>query len=398
MKSYEKHLTRSCWLEIDLDAVRHNFFELQNMVGPGVAVMPAIKANAYGHGIVEIARTLEKCQVRYLAAGVLHEAIKLRKNGIKTPIVLFVGNNISEVADLYVRYDLIPSISSIPQVEAMSKAAGSNEVDIFIPVETGRGRLGINAEELKAFVMQVLEYKNIKIAGLYSHMSGPDWSDKETFSEWQYSRFVTAIKEVEALGVKVDFLQLANSNGSISRPEMRLTGICPGQSMWGYSTIEERDTSPKLKPAIQAWKSKLLCVKDTIGGKFGEGFAAVKLEKPLRIGVMAGGMYDGISPLHANGGYVLIRGKKIPVASSICVEHTILDLSECPEAEIGDEIVILGKQGAHEISLKDLLAKWKKSVPELLVSFNHSLPRVYFENGKPQRVLCLDETHEICEK
>lgn len=396
MESYDKHLTRSCWLEINLDAIKHNFLELQRMVGPKVTVMPAIKANAYGHGILEVARTLEKCQVKCLAAGVLHEAIKLRKNGIKSPIMLFVGNNISEVADLYVRYDLMPSVSSISQVEAISNAAGSKMMDVFIPVETGRGRLGINAEELGVFVKYTLEYKNINIAGLYSHMSCPDWPDKESFSQWQYDRFIAAVREVEALGIKIEFLQLANSNGSISRPDMRLTGICPGQSMWGYSTIEERESTPKLMPAIQAWKSKLLCVKETIGGKFGEGFSAIKLDKPMRIGVMAGGMYDGISPLQANGGYVLVQGKKIPVASSICVEHTILDLTECPDAEVGDEVIILGKQGDYEITIKDLMKRWIKSVPELLVSLSYSIPRVYFENGKPQKIVCLDESQIIC--
>ena len=397
MYDYSKYLTRACWLEIDLDAIKNNYNELQKMVGDEVMVMPAIKANAYGHGIVEVARALEKCNVRYLAAGVLHEAIKLRKNGVKTPIMLFIGNNITEVADLYVRYDLMPTVSCMEQVEALSKAAGGKTMKIFLKVETGRGRLGINAEELADFVKQILEFKNIKIVGMYSHMSCPDWPDKESFSQWQYNRFVAAIREVEALGVKPEFLQLANSNGSISRPEMRLTGICPGQSMWGYSTIELRDSALKLIPAIKSWKSRLLCVKDTIGGKFGEGFAAVKLDKPMRMGVLAGGMYDGVSPLQANGGYVLIRGKKVPVASSICVEHTIVDLTDCPEAEIGDEAVILGKQGDLEITFQDLMARWKKSVPELLVSLNYSIPRVYFEGGIPQRIVCLDESQTIAD-
>lgn len=397
MYDYSKYLTRACWLEIDLDAIKNNYNELQKMVGDEVIVMPAIKANAYGHGIVEVARALEKCNVKYLAAGVLHEAIKLRKNGVKTPIMLFIGNNITEVADLYVRYDLMPTVSCMEQVEALSKAAGGKIMKIFLKVETGRGRLGINAEELADFVKQILEFKNIKIVGMYSHMSCPNWPDKESFSQWQYNRFVAAIREVEALGVKPEFLQLANSNGSISRPEMRLTGICPGQSMWGYSTIELRDSALKLIPAIKSWKSRLLCVKDTIGGKFGEGFAAVKLDKPMRMGVLAGGMYDGVSPLQANGGYVLIRGKKVPVASSICVEHTIVDLTDCPEAEIGDEVVILGKQGDLEITFQDLMARWKKSVPELLVSLNYSIPRVYFEGGIPQRIVCLDESQTIAD-
>ena len=108
-------------------------------------------------------------------------------------------------------------------------------------------------------------------------------------------------------------------------------------------------------------------------------------------------MYAGISPPQAKGGYVLIRGKKIPVASSICVEHTILDLTDCPEAEIGDEVVILGTQGDYEITIQDLMARWKKSVPEFLGSLNYSIPRVYFEEGKPQRVVCMDESQEIVE-
>lgn len=141
MYNYSKYLTRSCWLEIDLDAIKNNYYELQKMVGPEIIVMPAIKANAYGHGIVEVARALETCKIKYLASGVLHEAVKLRKNGIKSPIMLFVGNNIEEVADLYVRYDLMPTVSSISQVKAISEAAGNKTMKVFLPVETGRGAL-----------------------------------------------------------------------------------------------------------------------------------------------------------------------------------------------------------------------------------------------------------------
>ena len=396
MSDYSRYLTRANWLEIDLDAIKHNFLELEKMVGPDVTVMPAIKANAYGHGIVEVAEALEKCDVKYLATGVLHEAIKLRKNGIKTPIMVFVSNNICEVADLYIRYNLMASVSSLEQVAALSAAAGASPVNIFIPVETGRGRVGINAEELEDFVKGVLEYKNVRIHGIYSHLSCADWPDKESFSAWQYDRFVKAIKKVEALGVRVPFLQLANSNGSISRPEIRMTGICPGQGVWGYWTIEKREPAPDLQPSIRAWKSRLLTVKEVSGGKFGENFAAVKLDKPLRIGVMAGGMYDGISPLQAtNGGYVLVHGKRVPVASSICVEHSILDLTDCPEARIGDEVVIMGKQGKEEITIYDLMKRWKKSEPEFLVSLNYSIPRIYIEDGKAQKIVRMGETEAI---
>lgn len=393
-----KYLMRPCWLEIDLDAIKSNYQALRDMVGPQVTVMPAIKANAYGHGIVEVAKALEECNAEYLALGVLQEAIQVRESGVKSPIMLFINNTITEVADLYVRYDLMPTVRTIRQVEAMAKAAGGKTVKVFIKLETGRGRLGIPAGEVAQFVKDILAFPNIQIEGMYSHLTAPDWPDKESYSRIQAEIFSKAVEEITALGVTIPFLQLANSSGSIAIPEIRMTAICPGQCMWGYSTVEERPGHPKLKNAIVAWKSQLVDVKEVEYGKFGENFAAVKLDRPKRIGVIVGGLSDGISALQAKGGSVLVRGKRVPVASSLCVEHTIIDLSDVPDAAIGDEVVILGEQGDEKITFWDLLKTWNRNVPEFLVCLPSRLHRVYIKDGKKQKITWTNKSQAIIEE
>ena len=381
----EHVIKRSCWLEIDLDCIKNNFEVFKKMVGSGIQVMPAVKANGYSHGIIESCKELERCGANYLGLGSIDEAILLRENGVKTPLLIFASNTVSEVADLYIEYNLIPTIQTKEQAKSIScaaKAKGSIH-PIFTKIETGRGRLGVNAEEFPDFIKEIVTLQNIRIEGVYSHMSDANWPDKEIdYSAWQYKRFQSAVDKLSAEGIEIPFRQLTNTPGSIAYPQMRMTGVCPGRAIWGYSPLEKRPEHPELKNALVAWKSRLILVKEVMGGKFGENFKTVKLDKPKRIGIIVGGQYDGISSRQAKGGYVLIRGKKVPVASPISLEHTTVDLTDCPEAQIGDEVVIMGRQGDEEITRDSLLTLWNKNLIEFWVGLNPHLTRIYYRNGK----------------
>ena len=170
------NLKRSCWLEISLDNVRDNFFAFKKMVGPDVKVMPAVKANAYGHGIVPCGKELEACGADYLGMGSISEAIKLRENGVKMPLLVFASNTIEEVAELYIQYHLIPTILSEREAKAISDAA-SSPVPVFVKIDTGRGRLGVNAEEFPDFYRKITALPNLYVEGVYSHMAAVNWPD-----------------------------------------------------------------------------------------------------------------------------------------------------------------------------------------------------------------------------
>lgn len=376
----EVRLKRSCWLEISLDNLRDNFMAYKKMVGPGIKVMPAIKANAYGHGIVACGKELEACGADYLGVGDINEAIALRKNGVTMPLLIFASNTIVEVADLYMEHNLIPTILSVTEAEAIS-AAARGKTPVFVKIDTGRGRLGVNAEEFPDFYRKITALPNIHVEGVYSHIAGGGWPGKgPDYTVWQYERFAGAIDALGEDGKKIPFRQLANTPVGVAYPQIRMTGVCPGRAMWGYSPLSMREEHPVLRYPMTAWKSRLIHVNDVRGGKFGKKYAATKLSAPLRIGIMAGGLGDGLSPKLADGS-VLVRGKRIPVASSLSLEHTILDLTACPEAAVGDEVVVFGKQGNEEITFDQRMEEWGKSIPNMWVDISPHVARLYFKNG-----------------
>ena len=386
MEEYLKKLTRSNWVEVNLDAIANNFKKLREMVGKDIMIMPAVKANAYGHGILESARILEECGADVMGIGSVEEGIALRNYGIKTPLLIFASNTVEEVADVYVKYNLIPTVMYAFQGAAMSKAAeaaGKEEVPIFIKVECGRGRLGINVEEAPPIIAEIAAMPHIKLAGIYTHLCDTKWEDQggNDYTRWQNQRFSTMLDALEAKGITAPFIQIANTAASIAMPEIRHQGICPGRAIWGYSPLDPRPEHPALQQAMMAWKTRLILTKDTIGGKFGPGFKNVRLEKPLHIGIIPCGLNDGVD--HKNSaGSVLVGGKRIPVGSSESLEHTILDLTQAPEAQVGDEVVIFGKQGDEEITYKEVSKLWDRNLSEWLTGINPNIPRVYFQSGK----------------
>lgn len=388
-------LHRTCWLEINLDNIKDNFRKIQEMVGENITVMPAVKANAYGHGVIMACRALQEAGAGVIAVGTIDEAIKLRKAGITIKIVVFASNLISETADLYTKHQLTPTIMYKEQAEAVSKAAGTMQ-GVFVKIETGRGRLGINAEECAEVIEEMAALPNIRVDGIYSHMAYANWQDeKMTYPLWQYERFKKALDQLEDHGIHIPFAQLANTPASIAYPAIRLTGICPGRGIWGFSPLERREGHPDLKPAMESWKSRLLIVKDVMGGKFGPNFEAVKLDTPKRIGILAGGVSDGVGRGQAKGGVVLIHGKRVPVCSPISLEHTTVDLTGCPDAQPGDEVVIMGRQGNEVITKEELIKLWDTAIPYFWTAIPEHLERIYFENGKEVAVARGYEIEEL---
>lgn len=387
MEDCVRTLTRSNWVEVNLDAISNNFKQLRKMVGPDVMIMPAVKANAYGHGILESTRVLEEAGADVMGIGSIEEGIALRNYGIKAPLLIFASNTVAEVADVYVKWDLIPTIMYIFQAEAISEAAslaGKEDFPVFVKVECGRGRLGINVEEAPPIIERIAGQPHIKLAGIYTHLCDTKWEDQggNDYTRWQNERFNAMLDAIERKGIRVPFVQIANTAASIAMPEIWHQGICPGRAIWGYSPLDPRDEHPKLQQAMTAWKTRVILTKDTIGGKFGPGFKNVRLEKPLHIGIIPCGLNDGVD--HKNsGGVVLIRGKRIPIGSSESLEHSILDLSSAPEVEVGDEVVIFGKQGDEEITYKEISKLWDRNLSEWLVGINPNIPRIYFQNGEP---------------
>ena len=387
-------MSRFCWVEFNMDHLRDNFLAMKKMVGPDVKVMPAIKVNAYSHGIVACGKVLEECGADYLGVGSIDEGILLRKYGVKIPILIFASNLIQETANLYVEHDLMPTILTVEAAKAFSNTV-TQPSNVFIKIDTGRGRLGVNAEELPELYKAVSTLPNLHVEGIYSHMAAVNWPDAGAdYAMWQYSRFKHALDEIGEEADQIAFCQLANTPGSIALPDIRMNGVCPGRAMWGFSPLSKREEHPDLKAPLVSWKSRLVHINEVIGGKFGEKYAAIQMDTPKRIGIMVGGLGDGISP-KLPGGYVLLHGRKCPVASSISLEHTILDLTDFPDAKVGDEVVIMGRQGDEEITREQRMEEWGRSIPTIWTEISAHLDRHYYRDGKLWAVAKDEEFIEI---
>lgn len=376
-------LTRSCWIEVDLDALESNLRQLRKVVGPEVKIMPAVKANGYGLGLTKVCEAVLAAGAEVLACGCIDDAIELRQAGIKAPIFVFASNTVTEVVDLYVQYDLMPTILMPEQAEALSGKV-DRETGVFVKIETGRGRIGVPAEEALPFLRQVSSLPNIKVMGVYTHVAEANWPDKNTsgYIDWQFKRFKGAYDDAKAAGLDIPIWQMANSVAAICLPQTRFTGTCVGRLPGGHETLEKRPESPDLKPAMKAWKSRIIQIKKVAGGRFGPKGEAVILEKPATVGVIPCGVYDGLMA-NQKAGEVLVRGKRVKVWSGISLEHFVIDLSGCPEAQAGDEVVIFGKQGNEEITIADLCKLWGLPLTHFLGHLNPHMARVYFRNGKP---------------
>ena len=218
----KEKLRRSLWLEIDLDQLESNYLALKEMVG-SVKVMPAVKANGYGHGIVQCSQVLAECGADYLGVGSADEAILLRENGVRTPILVFESSFIPDMAGVFKEYDLMPTVFNMEQAQALS-AVTDKEMKIFVKIDTGRGRLGINAEEFPHYYKKLKELQNLKVDGVYSHMCGAEWPDENCPSRseyplWQYRRFCKAMEGIGEERKNIPFRQLANTPACIAYPE-----------------------------------------------------------------------------------------------------------------------------------------------------------------------------------
>lgn len=360
-------------MEIDLGAIAANFREFRQRLGAGRRMIGVIKADAYGHGAVEIARTLSALGVDFLASGSLKESAAVRRAGISTPIIL-LGALTGEAIHDVIRHPAIPSVDSMAIAEELSRAATA-PLPVFIKVDCGFGRFGIPIAEAVAFVEHVLSLPRLKIEGIYTHLPfsderGRDWAARQTLV------FDRLIVELAARGLAVPVAQSQASPGLSVGLADNGTATALGHLLYGLSPVNTElaaaSTTPVLRPGLKSVKAKLIHA-----GEPPEGAAAAPYLRGHygRLGVVSIGIQHGYRPT-SNAAHVIICGSEVPLLR-VCLENTIVDLSRASEAQVGDEAIVVGSNGHTSISLQDL-AKWQAtSQLALLTAFGKSLTRTY---------------------
>ena len=375
MTEYTETPTRPAWVEVDLLAIAENLATIRQKVGPR-KIMGTVKANAYGHGLVEVARFLEAKGVDMLGVSILDEAADLRQAGIQTPI-LIMGTILPEEADRALELDVVPTLNSLKIAKSLAEAARKRGrvIRAHVKIDTGMGRFGELPQAAIDYVGRLGALKYLEIEGIYTHFPIAD-EQNDPFTRRQIETFKGVIDQLTDRGFHIPIQHAANSSAILNYPESYFTMIRPGDTLYGLYPSRKVDKSLLLKPAL-SWKSKVLTLKQVPKGwsiSYGRTYIT-PTEK--RIAIIPVGYADGYNRHFSNKGHVLIRGRRAPIIGLVCMDQFMVDVTDIPDVTVGDEVVLIGKQGKEKITADDLARQLGTINYEIICGIAHRVPRVY---------------------
>ena len=366
------------YAEIDLDALHENYLYLLSKLSSSVGVLAVIKADAYGHGALPVGRCLERAGVKMLGVANVSEGIELREGGIKAPVVLLGGSFPGEEREV-IEYRLTPVLYHREMAEGLAQEARRLGVrlPVHIKVDTGMGRLGIPWQEAPSFFEWIKGLPSLKVEGLMSHFSSADEEDK-AFSQEQLSRFQGVVEEAERRGLSPAFLHIANSAALLTFPPSHFNMVRPGIILYGaHPTLSFKESFPQPLRPVMSLKSRIAAIKPHPPSSPISYGRTYHTRKESLIATVPIGYADGYPRRLSNKGKVLVRGRRVQVVGVVTMDWIMVDVSEVPGVRIGDEVVLIGKQGREEISVEEV-ACWADTIPyEILCGVGKRVPRVY---------------------
>ena len=365
--------------EIDLGALAFNYRQLRKRIPKTARILGVVKADAYGHGAVPVSLTLERLGVAYLGVAISDEGVELRKAGVKTPILVLGGVFSLNDANQALRFNLTPVVFQKESLLLLSKVAERRreKVRVHIKVDTGMGRLGVSTNHWPDFLEEVMEHPGIEMEGILSHFSMTD-EDGGIFSIHQWAEFEKAMAKAREVGISWKYLHMSNSAhltafpayaGNLVRPGIMLYGAYPSP---GFQDLVKLQPVLTLKTRVHFLKTVPAGTRISYGGLF-------VTKRESLIATLPIGYADGYSTRLCNQGEVLIRGTRAPVVGKVCMDLIMVDMTDIPKVSVGDEVVLLGKQGRETITAEEIARKVDSISYEVLCSIGKRVPRVYID-------------------
>lgn len=376
MGRFQQERIRSVWAEIDLAALRHNLGEIRRIIGPNVAQMAVVKAEAYGHGAFEVAQAACQAGAAWLGVALPEEGLALRQKGITVPILVFAPLQTEQVG-FFLEHQLTATVCFLEPVVALSREAlkRGQTVQVHVKLDSGMGRVGVRPEEAVKFIKKVAAIPGIKVEGLYSHLATADQADKRYALE-QISRYEHVVSDLKAAGHLPGLLHLANSAGMMELPQTHLNMVRTGIILYGLYPSNEVDRGRiDLKPVLSL-KTRVLYVKKVPAGtgiSYGQRYHTAKVST---IATLPIGYADGWSRMLSHKAQALIGGKRYPVVGTICMDQCMVDVGDDP-VEIGDEVVLIGAQGKERITADEIAELLGTINYEVTCMIGDRVPRVY---------------------
>jgi alanine racemase len=377
---------RPVWVEVDLDGISHNVQAIKQQLSPATALMVVVKANGYGHGAVPVAKAALHHGAEWLGVAIVEEGINLRQAGITAPI-LILGASPEWQASLVIENDLRATVCTWESAKALSDAAKRRGVTahVHVKLDTGMGRLGILPAQAIEFITRLKALPNLEVEGVFSHFATADDPD-ETYANKQFHVFQKVLHKLEAAGISIPIKHMANTAAAFALPNTQLSLVRSGIAVYGLKAVPNGPHSLHLVPALElkAAASYVHRVPADTGISYGVEYITAKDTNIVTLPV---GYADGYSRLLSGKGEVLLQGKRYPIVGNICMDQCMVDVSDAQIA-IGEEAVLLGKQGDEEISADELGAKMGTIHYEIICMIGGRVPRVYIgEEAKRQGFL-----------
>jgi alanine racemase len=356
---------------------------MQGLLAPGTKIMAVIKTDGYGHGAIPIARELEQLDGIFgYAVAAEEEALALRRAGIKKPI-LILGYSFPEQYEVLLKNDITPAVFTLEAARQLNDAAGRLGVTakIHLKIDTGMGRVGfLVSEESADAIAQISELPHILIEGIFTHFARADEADK-TSANAQLAAFLQMIGMLEARGVHIPLHHCSNSAGILDLPQANLDLVRAGITMYGLHPSEEVALERvELRPALSL-KSRIVHVKELPSGSpisYGGTFVT---ERESRIATIPVGYGDGYARTLSGKGSVLIRGRRAPICGRVCMDQFMVDVTDIPGAAVGDEVTLIGTDGAERITLEELGELSGRFNYEFACDLGKRIPRVFVKDG-----------------
>lgn len=369
---------RSAWVEIDLKAITENVKTLKSLLQPNVLFMVVVKADGYGHGAVPVSRAALAGGADRLGVALLEEGINLKQAGITAPIHVLSELSLKEVP-LIIDYDLIPTVYTESFATRLNEEAvrRNKKVKLHLKIDTGMNRVGVPVGNALDLIEKAFALPSFKIEGIFTHFALAD-NPTSDFTRVQFERFQKVLNALSVKGLNISLRHAANSAATILYPESRLDMVRCGISVYGLHPSGATKDKIALTPAL-ALKAKIPFIKTIASGEgvsYGHTF---KAKRPTRLATLPLGYADGYTRLLSNRSHVLIRGKRAPVIGNICMDQLMVDVSQIPEAQVGDEVVLIGDQKDKRITADELAGILGTINYEITCMLNKRLPRIYLQ-------------------
>jgi len=367
---------RPTFAEIDLGAIRHNVRQIRAAISSPTYVLAIVKANAYGHGAAKVSAAALAAGADFLGVAIPEEGAELRESGFAVPIFV-ISLTLPEQAQLLVDYDLVATVSTPEAAQALSDAAQrtGRRAKVMVKIDTGMGRIGIRPDQALNFIQELLYIPGLELRGAFTHLAKADSWDK-THAHNQLDEFQAVVNKIAAAGISLPWISAANSATIIDLTRGHFNMVRPGIILYGLPPSHEMRQRLHLLPAMRL-KTKIVFIKQVPAGTTVGYGCTYTAPKATFLATLPIGYADGYSRQLSNKASVLIGGRRRQVVGRVCMDQIIVDLGPSCDAQIGDEVVLFGRQGNEEITVTELAELAGTINYELVCAISPRVPRVY---------------------